>query len=218
MIAPDARGRAQARVAIADGEAASADVAAFERDRRELLRRGFGLGGTAIAAASIPLLWSVRSAFAQSDADAPVMQSAINLERVSVLAYDTLIDGGLLSPALRTVLRGFRAQEQQHADALTKALTDLGGTPPPAPQGVADVDEVVKGLRDVRSQAEVVSFLVELETATVAAYFDGMGKLGEAKLLQTGASIMANEGQHLVVLRQAAGRPRVPNAFETGAQ
>ena len=27
---------------------------------------------------------------------------------------------------------------------------------------------------------------------------------------------MANEGQHLVVLRKAAGKDPVPNAFETG--
>jgi len=39
-----------------------------------------------------------------------------------------------------------------------------------------------------------------------------------AKLLQTGASIMANEGQHLVVLRRIAGKDPIPNAFETGAQ
>jgi hypothetical protein len=99
------------------------------------------------------------------------------------------------------VLRG---HERQHADVLTKALTDLGAAPPPAPSGVEDVDKVVRGLDDLRTQADVLSFAIELETALVA------------KLLQTGASIMADEGQHLVVLRQAAGRPPVPNALETG--
>ena len=34
--------------------------------------------------------------------------------------------------------------------------------------------------------------------------------------MQSMASIMANEGQHLVLLRQAAGRDPVPDAFETG--
>jgi hypothetical protein len=50
----------------------------------------------------------------------------------------------------------------------------------------------------------------------VAAYHDAQAKLVEAKLLQTGASIAASEGQHLVVLRQAARRPPVPHALETG--
>ena len=206
-------------VPIADGGGSStAEIGEFERDRRELLRRGFGLGGAAVLASSIPLLWSVRSAFAEAggDGDAPVLAQAINLERVSVSAYDTLIGRGLLAPALGVVLRRFRAHEQEHADALVTALTSLGGTPPAPPQGAADVDKVVEGLRDVRSRADVVTFLMELETAAVAAYFDAHAKFGEAKLLQTGASIMANEGQHLVVLRKAAGQNPIPNAFETG--
>jgi hypothetical protein len=62
----------------------------------------------------------------------------------------------------------------------------------------------------------VLSFLVDLETAAVAVYFDAMGKLGEARLLQTSATIMANHGQHLAILRRRAGRTAVPNAFETG--
>ena len=206
----------QPRVPIADGEAGTADVAAFERDRRELLRRGFGLGGVAIAASAISLLWSARTAFADSSTDVPVMQNLITLELSTVIAYDTLIDGGTLSPALRTVLRGFRAHEQAHADKLTTALTDLGGAPPPAPKGPAAVDKIVKGLGAVRSQVDALSFLIELEMAGVAAYFDAMGRLGEARLLQTSATIMANEGQHLAILRRRAGREPVPNAFETG--
>lgn len=207
-------------VPITDGEASTAEVRAFERDRRDLLRRGFGLGGAVIAASSIPLLWSVRSAFAEGggDGDAPILQRAINLERVTVIAYDSVIGGPLLSPSVRRVLRRFRGHEQEHADELTTSLRSLGGTEPAPPQGAADVDEVVEGLRDVRSQADVLSFLIELETAAVAAYFDAQAKLTEPKLLQTGASIMASEGQHLVVLRQTAGREPLPNAFETGEQ
>ena len=208
---------------IADGGAAeTGEIAEFERDRRALLRRGFGLGGTAVLASSIPLLWSVRSAFASAqgddDGDAPVLARAINLERVTVIAYDTILDGGRLTPVLRETLGRFRAHEKEHEDALVTALTSLGGTPPAPPQGAEDVDEVVEGLRDVRSIADVLTFLIELETAAVAAYHDAHARFGEAKLLQTGASIMANEGQHLVVLRRAAGQDPIPNAFETGEQ
>jgi len=205
-----------ARIAIADGDADTAAVAAFEHDRRALLRRGFTLGGAAIAASSIPLLWSVRTAFAEATTDDAVLQKAITLERVAVIAYDTAIAGGLLSPALARVARRFRAHEQQHADTLVAALTDLGGTPPDPPKGVAGVDKAVKGLGDVKSQADVVAFAIELETAAVAAYFDAHAKLVAAQLLQTGASIMASEGQHLVVLRKAAGKDLVPFAFENG--
>jgi hypothetical protein len=206
------------QVVIADGDAETAAIAAFERDRRDLLRRGFTLGGAAIAASSIPLLWSVRNAFADAGSDGPILANAIDLERVTVIAYGVAIDSGLLSPAMLRIARRLRDHEQAHADTLTTALTNLGGSPPEAPQGVADVDKVVKGLGDGTSQADVVNFAIELETAVVAAYYDAHAKLIEARLLQTGASIMASEGQHLVVLRKAVRKDPVPNAFETGAK
>jgi rubrerythrin len=206
----------EARIAVADGPVDTAQVAAFERDRRELIRRGLGLGGAAVAGSAIPLLLAVRNAFAVSDTDGTILVQAITLERVAVLAYDTIVGTGLLGGRLDRQLRLLRGHEQQHADVLTKALTDLGGTPPRAPSGLQDVDKVVKGLGDIRTQAEALSFAIELETAAVAAYHDAQAKLVEAKLLQTGASIAANEGQHLVVLRQAARRPPVPHALETG--
>jgi rubrerythrin len=203
------------RILIADGEADSAQIAEFERDRRQLIRRGLGLGGAVIAASSIPLLLSVRNAFAADSADDDILKSAIKLEQVAVLAYDRAIDSGLLSASFKRVVQRFRGHEQAHADALSTALTDLGGTLAPKATA-ADIDGVVKGLGSVKSQADVANFAIELEMAAVAAYYDAHSKLVDAKLLQTGASIMANEAQHLVVLRQAVKKDAVPNAFEIG--
>lgn len=204
------------RIPIADGAAASAQIADFERGRRELIRRGFGLGGAVIAASSIPLLLSVRDAFAaDTGSDGDVLTAVIKLEQVAVLAYGRLIDAGHASPAFRRVLLRFQGHEQLHVATLTKALTDLGGAPPPK-STFADVDGVVKGIEGLTSQAGVANFAIELELALVAAYDDAQGKFIDAKLLQSGASIMANEAQHLVVLRQAVKAAPLPNAFEIG--
>jgi rubrerythrin len=205
-------------IVVLDGDADRAPVAAFERDRRALLRRGCALGGAAIAACTVPLLLSVRNAFAQSSGDAEILEDAINLERVAVIAYDTALAGGALSPAARRAVRRFRDHEQVHADVLTTALRDLGGTPPAPPKGVADVDKVVKGLQAVKTQADFANFAIELELAAIAAYHDAHAKFVEPRLVQTAVSIMANEGQHLVVLRKLVRKDPVPNAFETGAE
>ncbi|CAN5286292.1 hypothetical protein BH20ACT16_BH20ACT16_08390 [soil metagenome] len=205
------------RIVIADGAVETAQVAAFERDRRELLQRGFALGGAAIAASSIPLLLAVRNAFAQATGDAAVLQSAITNEQIAIIAYDAALASGLLSPVALRVARRFRDHEQQHAGTLTTALTDLGGAPPAPPRGIADVDKVAEGLSDATSQRAVMAVLIELELAGVAAYHEAHRKLLETRLLQTSASIMANEGQHLVVLRMLMRVDPVPNAFETGA-
>jgi len=205
------------RVVILDGDADSSQIADFERDRRELIRRGLALGGAVVAASSIPLLLSVRNAFAAGEGDKSILSEAIRLEQIAVLVYDKSIDGGLLSADVVRVARLLRSHEREHAEALTTALTDLLGQPAPQPTA-KDIDSVVKGFGDVKSQKDILNFTIELETAGVAAYHDAQQKFYDAKLLQRGASIMANEGQHLVVLRQALKMPPVPNAFETGSK
>ncbi len=204
------------RLVVRDGDVDTATIADFERDRRELVRRGVALGGGLVLATSIPLLLKVRHAFAQADGDAAIIESAVGLEQIAVFAYTAALDSGVLSGDFVEVARTFRDQEQEHVDALTTALRALGGELPAPPEGVGDVDEVLEGLGDVRSQADVANFALELETAGVAAYYEAHQQLRDAALLQTGTSIMANEGQHLVVLRQTLDMPPVPNAFETG--
>jgi hypothetical protein len=188
---------------------------AAEHDRRELLRGGVGLGGAVLAAGSIPLLLAVRDAFAANTGDAEILATAVDLERISVLAYDRAISSGLLTPRLERVMRRFGDHEREHVDTLVTALTDLGGSVPVQPTA-EDVDRVAEGIGALRSQADVLDVAIELELAAIAAYHDAARRLVDGKLLQTGASIMAAEAQHLVVLREAAGRAPVPNAFENG--
>ena len=200
------------RIVIRDGDVDTAVIAEYEATRRDAMRRGIALGGAVLAATSIRMLLGVRNAFAQSEGDAAILEAAIELEQTAVVAYDTAAGSGLLDRATTGVAELFRDQEQEHADGLITALEELGGTVP-APPAPEDVD----GLGDLGSQADVANFAIELETMAVAAYYDAHGKLEDAALLRTGASIMANEAQHLVVLRQAVGENPSPDAFVTGA-
>jgi hypothetical protein len=202
------------RIVVVDGDADSAQIAAFERDRRALLRRGLALGGAAVAASSVPLLLAVRNAFAEDDTDASLLARAITLERTLVLAYDRVVADGYLSD--QQLAPALREHERRHAATWTTALADLGGKPPAEPTGLAAVDKLVKGLGDVTNETQTLAFLIELETAAVAAYYDAQAKFVQARLLQSGASIMGSEGQHLVLLRQAAKLAPVPEALETG--
>lgn len=199
------------RIVIRDGNVDTALVAEYEATRRDALRRGIAIGGTILAATSIPMLLKVRTAFAQSESEAAILEAAIGLEQMAVVAYDTAAATGLLDDPTTKIAQLFRDQEQEHADALSTALESLGGTAPEPPSATD-----IEGLGDVEDQAGVAMFAIELETMAVAAYYDAHGKLQDPKLLQTGASIMANEAQHLVVLRQALGEDPSPHAFVTG--
>jgi hypothetical protein len=110
----------------------------------------------------------------------------------------------------------FAPLEQQHADTLITAVEQLGGTPPPKPASPAQVKGLVPATAGGRRT--FLQFAVALEEMAVAVYNQASRRLTDARLLQTGASIMGAEGQHLVVLREALGRNAVPSAFETGRQ
>jgi rubrerythrin len=200
------------RLIIEDGDADTAAIAAYEATRRDAVRRGLAAGGAVIGAALVPALLSARDVFAAAPQnDAGILSSAIRLENTAVAAYAAAINSGVLTPRFRRTAALFGRQEAEHAAALTAALKSLGGTPPAGTDA-----KLLAPLKSARNQKQVAQFAIELETMAVAAYYDASKKLQQARLLQTSAQIMSNEGQHLVVLRQALAKDPVPNAFENG--
>jgi len=187
-------------------------VIAAPATRRDALRRA---GGVALAASAAPLLVAVRDAFAAAGGDEEILLAALRLEQGLVVAYRTLAASGDLDARAAALARHFGDQEQQHLDVVSKQLQTLGGVVPsePAPAVVKAGREALTG---VHGQAALLAFAGALEQNAIAAYYVAQQALRRAEFLQTTAAIMANEGQHLAVLREALGRPPVPNAFETG--
>ncbi len=200
---------------IDNADVDTAVIVEYEDSRRELMKRGLIAGGAVLAASSIPFLLNARNAMAQADGDAAILEAAIGLEQQAVFAYTAAAASGKLGPA-GAVAKLFAEQEQEHADALIAAQKKLGGKVPPKPTMAEDVEGLAEAAGgDAKS---ILEFAIELETAAVGAYYDAHGKLKSPELLSAGASIMANEGQHLVVLRQALKQNPVPDAFETGGE
>jgi rubrerythrin len=200
------------RLIIEDGDADTSAIAAYEATRRDAVRRGLVAGGAVLGASLVPALLSVREAFAAGPQnDAGILASAIRLENTAVAAYAAAVQSGVLTPQFRRTAALFGRQEAEHAAALTAALKGMGGTPPAGTDA-----KLLAPLKSARSQKQVAQFAIELETMVVAAYYDASKKLQQARLLQTTAQIMSNEGQHLAVLRQALGKDPVPHAFENG--
>jgi hypothetical protein len=118
------------RLIITDGDCDTALIAEYAATRRDAVRRGLVAGGAIVAASTIPLLLRVRNAFAQASSDQQILEGAVGLEQTAVFAYDTAAASGALQKPVADVAKLFRDQEQEHADGLTAALEDLGGTPP----------------------------------------------------------------------------------------
>lgn len=131
----------------------------------------------------------VRALAAQRDEGPLTVIAAYH--RAAIGAYDALIakaDG-----TQRTTLRQLRARAANAAAALPKPPAT---TPVPAD---ATLDQVI-----------------ELEEALIASCYTALQNVGDDRHLKGIAAFMADSGRRVVVLRNLAGKPLLPRAFEIG--
>jgi ferritin-like protein len=162
-----------------------------------LVVAGCGGGGTTTTAVS------------DKAADAETLDNVLSRELAAVRAYDRslpLLQGLTLASA-----REFRAQEQEHTDAIVKALRGLGEP--------AEAEEEEIESEDLKTQADALEFLYEVENVSIAYHLRALSHLTAAWPRVLLASIVANQAQHQVVLRQALEADiaeSIPHAFEDG--
>jgi rubrerythrin len=146
-------------------------------------------------------------------ADLAILATALALEQAAAFAYQTAAGSAQLDARTRRFAERFAAHEQAHADALTAALQARGGNPPIAPESSSEISGLDEAALTRRGLLE---FIMGMERTALAGYYDAQIKLTDPDLLRTLAQIMANEGQHLAMLRQSAHQDPVPTAFVTG--
>ncbi len=151
----------------------------------------------------------------ESEADAALLNSALARELATIDAYGH----AMAAPGVRwgSLMRVFRAQDQEHADVFMKAIRGFGAT----------VDEAkVKGERQAidyaaqRRHVDYLELLYQRESKGYAGTLNGVAKLTTAGTRSLLASIGANQAEHMVLLRQALGLrglAAVPTAFATGS-
>src|ERR1700710_1369826 len=111
------------------------DLDHFLRDPQSR-RRFFRMSGVSVAGASAVFLAAcsddtknpVKIGPDESDqADVEILNGALDLELMAVAAYKAA--AGQMRGAVLEVGKTFLAQEQEHADGLSAAIEDAGGTP-----------------------------------------------------------------------------------------
>ena len=188
---------------------ASPELAVIEvesLDRSAFLMRGVLAAGAAYGALAVGPL--VRSAFAQgSNGDIDILNFALTLEYLEAAFYDQAgkeVSG--LSGEAAGYVKTFGGEEQEHVDALTATITDLGGRPVKAP-GV-DFGDAFSSVDTFLQTA------ITFEDLGVSAY-NGAAPMIESKdLLATAGGIVQVEARHAAAIRFAAGEPPAPEAFD----
>jgi hypothetical protein len=142
-------------------------------------------------------------------ADAEILNDVLARELAAVGAYErtlSLLHGSALASA-----REFRAHEQEHVDAVVKALRGLGEPARPEEEEIES-----EGLK---TQADALGFLYEVESVSVAYDLRAISHLTAPWPRSLLGSVAANQAQHLVVLRRALGADlaeSISGAFEDG--
>lgn len=152
---------------------------------------------------------STTTAVPDKAADAETLNNVLARQQAAVRAYERTLPL-LAGPALAAA-REFRAQEQEHVDAVVKALRGLGEKAEPAEEEIES-----DGLK---SQADALGFLYEVESVSVAAGLRAISHLTAPWPRSLLGSIVADQAQHLVALRRALGADvaeSIPGAFEDG--
>ena len=176
-------------------------------------RRFFQASGVATAGGSAALLAACGGGSGKSqnkagtETDIAVLNGAIDLENTAIAAYTA--GAPLLKGELLKLGREFLGQEKDHADALSTAVTHLGGHPS-RPKAAYDFPRV-------HTQRDVLLLANVIEHQAIAAYLDALPKLSSPDLRATAAAIVTNEAEHVSVLLGALGRPQAPTAFVTGS-
>lgn len=145
----------------------------------------------------------------QQSADGALLDKVLARQEAAVAAYAKVAPA--LPPRLARMAAYFRAQEQEHVDAVLKAMRGLGVAAEPTAEPLEPGE-----LRSVRDRLE---FLYEVESATIDEELSAISKLEASWPRSLLASTVANQAQHLTLLRRALGAPplaQIPVPFEDG--
>lgn len=141
--------------------------------------------------------------------DIPLLLSLLALEYRTVAAYEAGIP--LLAPGsdVFKAAQQFLLQDEAHVGELQGLLKKAGLKPPPR-------QPLTPGLGEPRDPTEVLSLLQRLENATIAAYLAALPQISDGGVRQAFAGVLANDAQHVAVLRESLDQPPVNAALVTG--
>ena len=172
--------------------------------RSSFILRGAVAAGSVYGAGMVSPF--VRQAFAQGDmGDVEVLNFALTLEYLEAAFYQEAAKIEGLSEDVMKSVETFGDEEQQHVDALTKTITDLGGKPAMAPM----VD-----FGKLSSEKDFLKLAVSLEDTGVSAYNGAAPSIKSKEVLAAAGSIVQIEARHAAAIRLLAKEDPAPDAFD----
>jgi hypothetical protein len=183
---------------LASPELASVEVHGVTR--ASFILRGAMTAGAALGAGAVaPFVSNALAASGSSDVD--ILNFALTLEYLETDFYKVKAKSVGLSGAAKSLAAQFADQEQQHVDALTKAIMGAGGTPVKKPTFVFPVT----------NQTSFLKLAYVLENTGVGAYNGAGPLLKNVAYLGAAGSIVQIEARHAASIALLIGDKVTPN-------
>jgi bacterioferritin (cytochrome b1) len=141
-------------------------------------------------------------------ADVDLLNGVLAIEQRTIAAYTAAAP--LLGGFGQKMAGQFLSQELLHAGILRKLVHDAGGQPH-NPLGHYDFGRP-------RGRRQLLALLHDLEREQIAAYLHAIPRMSTPFLRQTLASVLANDAQHVTVLRAQQGIAALPGPFLTATE
>jgi rubrerythrin len=140
--------------------------------------------------------------------DTELLNSLLDLEHRAIAAYTAAQP--LLPRASARIAKRFLGEEVDHSEDVSALVREAGGKPN-APRQTYD-------LGHPRTHAQLLQLLYDVEAVQLAAYLDAIPRLSPGPIRAAASAILANDAQHVSILRPMLGRPALAGPFVTGAQ
>jgi len=144
----------------------------------------------------------VKTALAQGG-DVEILNFALTLEYLEAAFYVKGVALGLSGEVL-TVAREIGANEQEHVEALSSTISDLGGTPAKKPTFEFPI----------KDQKSFLALAQTLEDTGVSAYNGAAPGIQSMEVLSAAGSIVQIEARHAARIRLINKVPPAPVAFD----
>jgi len=136
--------------------------------------------------------------------DLEIVQYALTLEHLETDFYNAVIDAGVIEDrALADTAKSIRDNEQEHVDALTQVVEQLGGTPE---RPSTTFDAVIEGGPDM-----ILETAATVENLGAAAYLGQAGRIESKEILASALAIHTVEARHAAALNRVVGKTIVPD-------
>jgi hypothetical protein len=142
------------------------------------------------------------------DADVTILNGLLDLAERTITAYTACVP--LFAGHLHEACKQFLNQDLSHAGELYRLIKQAGGD--------ADKPQPSYDLGRPRGRNELVRLLHALENEMVTHYLQALPSLSPGSVRAAIASMLANDAQHVAVLRLSLRLDPIPSPLVTGSE